>query len=105
MVNPLMVQEIVVEKGMGSSEANTSQLTFNAIPKEGANTFNFLTSGLYTNHYLQGNNVDDDAASPGGNQPGSGTRWAYTAGGSAGGPIIRDKLWFHAAAERLATKN
>jgi hypothetical protein len=59
MVNPLMVQEVMVEKGMGSSEATSSQLGFNAIPKDGSNSFNSVISGLYTNHHLQGNNVDD----------------------------------------------
>lgn len=104
MVNPLMVQEMVVEKGMGSSEAATSQLGFNAIPKDGSNSFSSFITGLFTHHYLQGNNVDDELRARGVTSPEE-TRWAYTAGGSVGGPIIPDKLWFHSAVERLSTKN
>ena len=104
MVNPLMLQEVMVEKGMGSSEATSSQLGFNAIPKEGSNSFNFLISNLYTNHHLQGNNVDDGLRARGVTNP-EGVNWVYTAGGSVGGPIVRDKLWFHSAAERLSEKN
>ena len=104
MVNPLMVQELVVEKGMGSAEASTSSLGFNAIPKEGGNIFNFVMSSLGTHHSLQGNNVDDGLRARGVTNAEE-TRWAYTAGGSVGGPIIQDKLWFHGAAERLSTKN
>lgn len=104
MVNPLLIQELVVEKGMGSSEATTSQLGFNAIPKDGGNTFNFLASGLYTNHHFQGNNVDDALRARGVTNP-EGVNWVYTSGGSVGGPIVKNKLWFHSAAERLAATN
>jgi hypothetical protein len=104
LVNPLMVQEIVVEKGAGSAESTTSQLTMNAVPKEGSNNFNFVAQANYTNHNFESNNLNDELRALGVTSVDS-VRYLYTTGISAGGPFKRDKLWFHSAAQLLENYN
>ena len=75
----------------------TGGVQINLVPKEGGNTFHSYFSGSFTNDKLQQSNLDDTlrarglTATPGVDQ-------LYDAALGVGGRIVRDKLWFYAAA-------
>ena len=78
------------------AEIETGGVRINLIPKEGGNTFSgrFFANG--TGQDLQARNIDDDLVARG-LPPESENRlsefWSFEA--SVGGPVVRDRLWFH----------
>jgi hypothetical protein len=101
--NPLAVQEVVIDLGtMGSAEYSLGGAQVNSIPKDGANRFNgsFFVGG--TGSSLQSNNLDDELTSQGLASVNT-VEKVYDFNGAVGGPVLRDKLWFFAAARRWGT--
>ena len=102
-VNPLAVQEVVVDLGtMGSAEYSLGGAQVNSIPKDGGNRFSgsFFIAG--TGESLQSNNLDDDLRGLGLTSVNS-VKKVYDFNGASGGPILVDRLWFFAAARRWGT--
>jgi hypothetical protein len=79
--------------GQGA-EANSSGVTFNMVPKDGGNRFSgsaFVTGG---NESFQSSNYTPELQARGLRAAG-GLYRMYDINPSAGGPILRDKLWFY----------
>jgi len=92
-MNRLDTQEVTVQMGGNPAEAETGGVRINIVPREGANNLfgNFELDG--TTDALQGKNIDDALRARGL----VGTPYvkgAYNVGGSLGGPVRSDKLWF-----------
>ena len=90
------IQEFVFEASAVSAEGQTSGIRANIVPKEGGNTFTPTVYGSFTNTEMSSNNL-----SAGLKQQGLTTTdridkiWDVSLG--LGGPVKRDKLWFHAS--------
>jgi hypothetical protein len=94
VVNPGIVEEIDVNTSGASSEAESSGVRANVIPKQGGNRFsgNFLAN--YANHSLQSNNLDSALMARGVTSPYV-TNKLIDINPSFGGPLKHDKLWFY----------
>jgi hypothetical protein len=87
-------QEVVVSTSGGLGEAETSGVMFNAIPREGANTFSgsFIVSGA--NSSMQGSNYTQALKDQGLKTP-SELLKVWDVNPMGGGRIFRDRLWFY----------
>lgn len=90
--NPLLLGEMVVEAG-GQAATGGSGFTINALPREGGNDFNFMLTGLYSNNAMQADNLTEKFIQRGIRRPGK-VDLHWDLGGTMGGRIIRDKVWF-----------
>ena len=97
-------QEVTVDYASGSAENVTSGVTFNYIPREGSNRFTMSIFATGVNSSFQGDNYSQELA-----DAGLGARnrlhTLVDINPSTGGPILRDRLWFYAAARRQVNKN
>ena len=104
IVNKLAVQEMTVETGGVTADGNASGLVMNVIPREGGNAFETTFSGVFSNDSLQSDNLNDDLR-----QRGLIAVPKYLLnrdfGGTFGGPIKRDRLWFFTAHRWWAQEN
>ena len=102
-VNPLAVEEVVVDLGtMGSAEYSLGGAQVNSIPKNGANRVTGSVFLAGTGAGLQSNNLDDTLRSQGLTTVNR-VKKVYDFNGAVGGPIMRDRLWFFAAGRRWGT--
>jgi outer membrane receptor protein involved in Fe transport len=96
MINTGNVQEITVDAGGLSAEADTSGVRTNIIPKQGGNSFSGYFLGNYTNDNLQSINISEEQRRAGFTSQTATVRiWDVNPAG--GGPIRRDRLWFYSA--------
>src|SRR5688572_6012990 len=97
-------QEVTIDYGSGSAENVTSGVTFNYIPREGSNKYTASIFATGVNSSFQGDNYSQELATAG-----LGARnklhTLVDINPSAGGPILRDRLWFYSAARRQVNKN
>jgi hypothetical protein len=94
--NDGMIQEIQYTTSGDSAETQAGGVRINMIPKEGGNTFrgSFFTN--YTFDKWHSNNLDDTLTGRGLQSVGKIQKiWDFNP--TIGGPIIRNKLWFHFA--------
>ena len=97
------IQELQLETtGMGA-ESGSGSTSLNAIPKSGSNTFRGGLDGFYSNHQMQGSNINDTLRAFGITKSAEVQR-IYRIGGQLGGPIKQDKLWFFAAIGRWGSR-
>jgi len=100
-VNLEMIQEVqVTTAGMSAEFGSASGAVFNVITKSGSNTFAGQVNGYFKDKGLSSNNVTDELRSQGittGTQLTKAQDW----GGSIGGPIMKDKLWFFLNYQKL----
>src|SRR3989441_2292145 len=104
IINSQTVEEMVLESSGISAESASSGLAANGVPKEGANTFSFSVSGLFTNDTLQSENLSDDLRARGVTTTDK-TLHVYDAGVTFGGPIRKDRLWFYTALRWQGSEN
>ena len=104
VLNPAMGVETVVEIGGVSAESNASGFLMNMIPKDGANTFNSIVSGLYNGESLQSDNLTDELRDRGVVSVND-ILHLYDFNATLGGPIKRDRLWFFTATRFAGNKN
>jgi hypothetical protein len=97
-------QEVAIDFASGSSEMMTSGVGVNYIPKEGGNTLKGSFFGTGVNSSFQSSNFTQDLQDRGLRTPNS-LKEYYDLNGSAGGPILRDKIWFFASARRQVGEN
>ncbi len=92
--NDGMIQEIQYTTSGDSAETQSGGIRINMIPKEGGNTFRGSVFGNYTFDSWHSNNLDQSLIDRGLSAVGKIQKiWDFNP--SIGGPIKRDKLWFH----------
>ena len=87
-------QEVVMTISGGLAEAETSGLVFNAVPREGSNTFTGQFNFSGSNDSLQGSNYTQSLKDAGLRAPFELIN-VYDVSAMYGGRIVRDKLWFY----------
>ena len=103
-LNRVDTQEVVIQMGGNTAEAETGGVRINIVPREGGNTFSGTFEIDGTSEALQGTNGDANLLARGL----SGTPYvkkAYNVGGGVGGPIVRGKLWFFGSHRKWATQS
>ena len=94
--NDGMIQEIQYTTSGDSAETQAGGVRINMIPKEGGNTFRGSVVGNFTNDKWQSNNLDQRIKDRGLQSIGKIQEiWDFNP--TIGGPLKRDKLWFHFA--------
>jgi hypothetical protein len=87
-------QQLAVDTGGLGVERMEGGVRLNLIPREGGNTFHGLLQGSFTNNAMQADNFTPELQAKGLSAPDSVRKfWEINPG--LGGPIVRDKLWFH----------
>ena len=94
--NSASTQEVVLETSGTSAESFTGGVLVNIVPKEGGNTLTGSVHSAYAGPKLQSDNLTDTLRARG-LLPTPSVRKIYDDGGSLGGPIIKDRLWFFTA--------
>jgi hypothetical protein len=93
------IQEMQLETtGMGA-EAGSGSTNLNIIPKSGSNTMRNTVDGYFSNHSMQGSNIDDSFRAWGINSSAK-VDHIYRIGFQSGGPIKQDRIWYFAALGR-----
>jgi hypothetical protein len=92
-INTALVEEVIVETGGISADTETGGVQFNLVPKEGGNTIKGYFSTSYPPRSLEANNLTDTLRVRG-LRTFAPLKRIYDVGGSLGGPIKKDKLWF-----------
>ncbi len=102
-------QEIQVTTGGSDASVQSGGLNINLISKSGSNVFKGTASGAYQDDNMQWTNITRDLFYGGGNaaSPLTGTPMLknYEYGADAGGPIMRNRLWYYGAARRQRINN
>ena len=92
--NMAAYQEMAVDTGGTGAEQSQGGLRMNMIPKDGGNTFRGFFLASYADGNMQDNNFTQDLKDRGLANPDAIKRlWDFNP--AFGGPIIRDKIWFH----------
>jgi hypothetical protein len=86
--------EILVDTGGIGAEQKEGGVRMQLIPKDGGNTFSGYFLGAWTNHSMASSNYTEDLKNRGLRTPNSLKR-IWDINPALGGPIKRDKLWFH----------
>jgi hypothetical protein len=104
MTNTASIDQTVVELGSGSPESFSAAGFLNYIPKAGSNTFAFRLSGLVSKESMQSDNFDAKLAARGLTGVNKvGNIWDATF--TAGGPVMKDKLWFFFSPKAWGIRN
>lgn len=98
-INMNFVEEVAVETGGITAEGSASAMAMNHIPKEGSNQLRFTLAGRFMSSGMQANNLDDALRTRGATTPQQ-VEKLHDEGLYAGGPIIRDRIWFYAGVRR-----
>ncbi len=86
-------EEMQIEVSSHSAEVQTPGMVMNIVPKSGSNNFSGTVSTYFGNEGMQSNNVDANLQSLGVDRASNLNQYLDT-GGEAGGPLIRDRLWW-----------
>jgi hypothetical protein len=95
-------EQISVTNGGGDVSVQSSGLMINLVTKSGSNLFKGSVVGTFQNDKMQGNNVSQEQFDRGasGFLSGAPIFKIYNASIEYGGPILRNRLWWWAAADR-----
>lgn len=99
-LNNLTFKEIAIETSGIGAEAATGGVQVNIVPKNGGNVFEGTFTTAYSNPSLQSENLTDKLRARGLNGA-PGLRKLQEFGGSLGGPIKRNRVWFFYAYRQL----
>jgi hypothetical protein len=95
-------EQISVVNGGGDVSVQSSGLSINLVTKSGSNVFKGSIVGTFENDKMQMGNVSEDLFSrgTGGFLSGNPIKQIYTASIEYGGPVLKNKLWWWAAADK-----
>jgi Carboxypeptidase regulatory-like domain len=93
VLNQSMIEETTLETGGAGADSVTSGITVNGIPKQGGNVFSGDVRGNFSNRGMQSNNLDDALRGRGLTNVNR-VSYIYDVGGTVGGPIKKDRVWF-----------
>ena len=99
-IDNLPIQEYSVQTNAMGAEIQTSGIQINMVPKTGSNRFAHEFVGLFSHNALLGNNISDAFLAKG-IKPQK-IDQAYDVNGSAGGPILRNRLWYFFSSRQWA---
>jgi hypothetical protein len=99
-IDNLPIQEYSVQTNAMGADIQTSGIQINMVPKTGGNRFTHEFVGLFGHNALLGNNISDAFLAKG-IKPQKIDK-AYDVDGSAGGPILQNKLWYFLSARQWA---
>ncbi|MEO8259409.1 MAG: TonB-dependent receptor [Acidobacteriota bacterium] len=102
--NEAQTQEMAVQVTGGAAENQLSGVLVNRIPRTGGNRFSGDALFQFANGSTQGVNLDDALRARGISTPDKLYR-DYDVNYSAGGPIVKDKLWFFVSGRNWAYNN
>ena len=94
MTNQMAVQELVMGTSTASAELESSGMTVNYVPREGANQFSFSFVGAGAVEDMQADNLSAEILAAG-VTTGQKVKSIWDWGGGAGGPIVDDRVWFY----------
>jgi hypothetical protein len=97
-------QEVAVDAGGVGAEQKEGGLRVNLIPREGGNTFSGSFFGSFANDSMQGSNFTQELRERGLAAPNS-IKQLTDVNPSFGGPIKRDRAWFHVTARHSRSWN
>jgi hypothetical protein len=100
-LNVALAQEATIQTAAGSPEYQWGTIHSNVIPKEGSNNFSGYLFTAYTDHRMQADNLTDELKAKGITSVSRNDR-RYNVVPAAGGPIVRDRLWFYTAFQKAA---
>ncbi len=94
--------QISVTNGGGDVSVQSSGLSINLVTKSGSNVFKGSAVGTFQNDAMQANNVTEAQFSrgTGGFLSGAPIKKIYNISGEYGGPIVKNRLWWWAAADK-----
>jgi len=94
--------QIQVTTGGGDVSVQSGGLAINLVTKSGSNVFKGTYNGTFENDATQGNNVTKDLFDAGANGflSGNPLKKIFNNSVEAGGPIVKDRLWYWGAADR-----
>jgi hypothetical protein len=94
--------QISVTNGGGDVSVQSSGLSINLVTKSGSNVFKGSAVGTFENDKMQGNNVTEEQFKKGttGFLSGAPLKKIYNISGEYGGPIVKNRLWWWAAADK-----
>ena len=98
LVNSSAMEEAVVQTASGMAESQVSNAQLNIVPRDGGNTFSLSSSGSFSNHSLQQDNVNPELKARGAATAGQ-LRSLHLLNLGVGGPIKKDRLWFLGAVQ------
>ncbi len=93
LTNEALVTEVVFDTSAQNAEFAQSGVRTNIIPKAGGNNFSFDVFATGTNENFESDNISDELKDQG--FAFAPTKYSLSINPAAGGPIIRDKLWFY----------
>lgn len=89
-------QEVVIDTGGIGAEQEEGGVRINVIPREGGNTFSGMMFLAFANDSMAGSNLTQALKDRGLRTPDS-LKQILDVNPGFGGPILRDKIWFHVA--------
>jgi outer membrane receptor protein involved in Fe transport len=96
--------EVVMDTSAASAELSQGGVRINYIPRDGGNTFAGSTNFSFSNASLQGSNFTQRLQDLGLGTPDT-IEKSWDVSGGFGGPLLRDELWFWAAAQDFGAHN
>ena len=96
-------QEVAVSYSAGSADQAFGGVQMNLIPREGGNVFKGSFFATAVNAWFQNSNYTPELQAAGLRTPNS-IKEVYDFNPGAGGPIVKDKLWFYSAARWQGTQ-
>ena len=97
-------QEVAVSYSAGSAEQAFGGVQMNLIPREGGNQFKGSFFATAANENWQSSNYTQELKDAGLRAPNA-LKKVYDVNPGAGGPIVKDKLWFYSAARWQTTQS
>jgi hypothetical protein len=101
--NSNMYQEFSFSTNIDSAEVGQPGMRINLVPRDGGNEFRATLFTTYSNDSWQSSNIDDGLRAQGLTEPPKTLKvWDFNP--SAGGPIVRDRLWYYVTFQRTGSE-